>query len=73
MPHSETGTSVAKHITDVAAAASTAGVLMQWIPPLAGLLTILWTLLRLFEMFTGVPVHKTAFAKKLCGIKKEGE
>lgn len=39
----------AKTAIDVAAGANTVIVLMQWLPPIAALLTIIWTAIRIYE------------------------
>lgn len=49
--------------------AITGSILAVWIPPLAGLIAIIWTLARLYEMWAGVPFHKTPLVRKLKGDK----
>lgn len=41
-----------KHIGDMAAVGVTVGSLAQWLPPLAALVTIVWTLIRIYETDT---------------------
>jgi hypothetical protein len=43
----------AKTALDIAAGANAALALMQWLPPLAALLTIIWTAIRIYEWFKG--------------------
>lgn len=38
-----------KHVADVAAMGITIGVLAEWLPTVAALLTVVWTLTRLYE------------------------
>lgn len=38
-----------KHAIDALSIAAVAGALMEWLPPIAALLTIIWTLLRIYE------------------------
>lgn len=40
-----------KHVADVASAATVVGTLTLWLPPIAALLTIIWTSLRIYEWF----------------------
>jgi hypothetical protein len=46
-----------KYVVDAAAAATTVGVLVTWLPPVAAILTIVWTLLRIYVMIFG-PIYK---------------
>ena len=41
----------AKAVGDVAAVGVTIGVVAQWLPPIAALLTIIYTGLRIYEWF----------------------
>lgn len=43
---------LAKHTLDLASLGVVVGTLMQWLPPLAALLTIVWTLIRIWETRT---------------------
>ena len=43
----------AKHIVDVASVVTVLGTLTAWLPPLAALVSIIWTSLRIWEMWTG--------------------
>lgn len=45
-----------KHILDALSAITVVGTLTTWLPPLAALVSILWTGLRIFEMVTGRPL-----------------
>ena len=47
-----------KHVTDVAAITTVVGTLTAWLPPIAALLSIVWTLLRIWEMFTGKTISE---------------
>jgi hypothetical protein len=51
----------AKHIGDAVSVATVAGTLMDWLPAVAALLTIIWTALRIYETDT---------VQKLLGKKK---
>lgn len=50
----------AKHVIDAAAITTVVATLMQWLPPIAAALTIVWTLIRIWE---------TETVKKLTGRK----
>jgi hypothetical protein len=41
-----------KHVVDAASASIVVGSLMQWLPPLAALFTIIWTIIRICETKT---------------------
>ena len=41
----------AKHVADVAAGAVVVATLMAWLPPIAALMTALYTGLRIYEWF----------------------
>lgn len=43
---------LAKYTLDLASLGVVFGTLMQWLPPLAALLTIVWTLIRIYETKT---------------------
>lgn len=38
-----------KQVADVAAVSATAGAIMQWLPPIAAGLSIVWVLIRIYE------------------------
>lgn len=42
-----------KHLIDWAAVATAVAAFAAWLPPIAALLSAIWTLLRMVEMFTG--------------------
>lgn len=42
-----------KHIVDTISLVTVVGTLATWLPPIAALLSIVWTILRLYEMFSG--------------------
>lgn len=48
----------AKHIGDAIAVGTTLATLATWLPPLAALASIIWTALRLVEMFTGKTISQ---------------
>ena len=43
---------VAKNVVDAVSVGTAAGSLMGWLPPLAALLTIIWTTIRITETNT---------------------
>lgn len=43
---------VAKSVVDAVSVGTVAGSLMGWLPPLAALLTIIWTTIRILETAT---------------------
>lgn len=45
-----------KHIMDALSVVTVVGTLTMWLPPIAALLSIIWTALRLVEMWTGKTV-----------------
>ena len=48
----EDNVEVAKNVVDAVSVGTVAGSLMGWLPPLAALLTIIWTTIRIFETAT---------------------
>lgn len=42
-----------KHTVDIVSGVVAVSTLAQWLPPIAALLTIIWTTLRIIEMVTG--------------------
>lgn len=42
-----------KHLADAAAITTVVGTLTAWLPPIAAGLSIIWTSLRIWEMWTG--------------------
>jgi hypothetical protein len=48
----EETTEVVKNIADAVSLGAVAGSLMGWLPPLAALLTIIWTTIRILETNT---------------------
>lgn len=58
---------VVKHIVDGMAAINVGAVLIALLPPLAALLTLLWTAMRMYEMISGLPFHQTPFMVWLKG------
>lgn len=45
-----------KHVVDAVSVGTVVATLAAWLPPLAAFLSIVWTGLRLWEMFTGKPI-----------------
>jgi hypothetical protein len=43
---------IAKGALDAVSVGTVAGALMGWLPPIAALLTIIWTTIRIFETAT---------------------
>lgn len=41
--------SATKHVADITAMGIIVGVLAEWLPTIAALLTVIWTLTRLYE------------------------
>jgi hypothetical protein len=42
-----------KHIIDAISLATVLGTLTAWLPPIAALVSIIWTSLRIYEVITG--------------------
>lgn len=53
-----------KHIIDAFSITTVVGTLTAWLPPIAALLSIIWTTLRIYEMVTG---------KEIAGRKSKRE
>lgn len=45
-----------KHVVDAISVGTIVATIVTWLPPLAALLSIIWTSLRIWEMFTGKPI-----------------
>lgn len=56
-----------KHIGDAVSIAVVLGSLAQWLPPAAALATLLWTVMRMYEMVTGNPFSQSSIAKWITG------
>ena len=52
MPHHEHLTDATKHVIDGASIATAVGTLMQVLPAIAALFTIVWTAIRIYETKT---------------------
>ena len=52
MPHHEHLTNATKHVIDGASIATAIGTLMQVLPAVAALFTIVWTAIRIYETKT---------------------
>lgn len=64
-----------KHATDVASAGVLTGVWIQMLPTFASLFTLVWTALRIIEMFTGKTINqlvKDIYAKRF-GSRQDRE
>lgn len=46
-------TDTTKHIIDALSITTVVGTLTTWLPPIAALLSIIWTAMRIYEMVTG--------------------
>jgi hypothetical protein len=55
---------IAKHVADGVAAVTAIGTLMQMLPAVAALFTIVWTGMRIAEMITGKKFHELLRRKK---------
>lgn len=52
MEHHETASQTIKAVGDVASVATVIGTISQFLPPLAALFTIVWTVIRIYETNT---------------------
>jgi hypothetical protein len=57
-----------KHVADGAAAGTMLGSLLGYLPEAAALFTIVWTLFRIIEMWTGKKIHE--LRKSRAKVKK---
>lgn len=62
MTHHETLSDATKHVIDGASIATAVGTLMQVLPAVAALFTIVWTMIRIYE---------TRTVQRLLGKKKD--
>lgn len=46
-------TDTTKHVIDTISVTAVIGTLTAWLPPIAALLSIIWTVLRIYEMISG--------------------
>lgn len=53
-----------KHAVDVISVATVLGTLTTWLPPIAALLSIIWTVLRIWEMVTGKSLSERRHKKR---------
>lgn len=53
-----------KHVIDVVSITTVVGTLTTWLPPIAALLSIIWTGLRIYEMITGRELIDNTGGKK---------
>jgi hypothetical protein len=54
-----------KHLVDMASLTTVLGTLTAWLPPIAALLSIIWTALRIYEIITGEPIAKEKGSKNV--------
>lgn len=55
---------------DISAASVTVATILNWLPAIAALGTILWTAMRIYETVTGKQFSESALAKFLSGRKE---
>jgi len=53
-----------KHIVDATSAVTVVATLTTWLPPIAALLSIIWTTLRIWEMITGKSISERRKQKR---------
>lgn len=58
-----------KAVGDISAVSVTVATILNWLPAVAALFTILWTATRLYEAVTGRPFSESKLAKLLSGRK----
>ena len=59
-----------KHVADGVAAVTAVGTMMQLLPAVAALFTIVWTGMRIIEMIAGKPFSKIICRKKDDAVDK---
>jgi hypothetical protein len=47
-----------KYVIDLASLTTVLGTLTAWLPPIAALLSIIWTTLRIYEVITGKEISE---------------
>ena len=52
-----------KHLGDVVAAGTVIGTLIGYLPAIAALFTIVWTALRIVELWTGKKLHQVRLCR----------
>lgn len=62
-------TEAIKAVGDISAASITVATILNWLPAIAALFTIIWTSTRLYESITGRPFSESKIAKFLTGRK----
>lgn len=60
-------TDTVKFLGDVAAGSVTVATVMQWLPAVAAIFTIIWTAMRLYESVTGKAFSQSGLAKFMRG------
>jgi hypothetical protein len=59
-----------KPVGDAAAIGTALGTLISFLPPVAALVSLVWTAMRIYEMIEGVPFHQTPFANQFRSMFK---
>ena len=59
-----------KHVADGVAAVTAVGTVMQLLPEVAALFTIVWTGMRIIEMIAGIPFAEIIRRKKDDAVNK---
>ena len=60
-----------KHIVDAVSVTTVVGTLTAWLPPIAAFFSIVWTILRIWEMVTGKSISERRKNTRI-GLKKNG-
>lgn len=60
-----------KHVIDVISVTTVVGTLTTWLPPIAAFFSITWTILRIWEMWTGKSISERRKIIRI-GAKKNG-
>jgi len=56
---------------DIISASGLVATLMGYLPAIAAALTILWTAMRIIEMFTGKPFHESRIARAVVWLVRK--
>lgn len=60
-----------KHIVDAVSVTTVVGTLTAWLPPIAAFFSIVWTILRIWEMVTGKSISERRKQRRTT-LKKTG-
>ena len=60
-----------KHVVDAVSVTTVVGTLTAWLPPIAAFFSIVWTILRIWEMFTGKSISERRKQRRIT-VKKTG-